>query len=201
MPDLILDGGHRYWLNGQRVPGVTEILDGLGFIDTRWFTEESRRRGTAVHAAVHYYLEGDLHWPSVDERIKGYVEAAIAFLDDSKFEAVEVEKRVLHQGAPVYAGTLDVVGRFAGVECVADWKSGAFSVVTGLQIAAYDLALGGKRRRRIGVQIRDNGKYRKTDFDDRRDYQRFQAAADLYTHFIFDTKQKAEERDERSAVA
>jgi hypothetical protein len=201
MPELVLDGGHRYWRDGVRVPGVTEILDGLGLIDTRWFTEESRRRGAAVHAAIHFYLERDLHWPSVDERIRGYVEAAIAFLEDSKFEAVEVEKRVLHEGVPTFAGTLDVAGKFGGVETVADWKSGAFSAVTGMQIAAYDIALGGpKRRRRIGVQIRDNGKYRKTDFDDRRDYQRFMSAADLYTHFIFNTKQKAEEHD-AAAVA
>lgn len=198
---LTLDGGHRYWLDGRRVPGVTEILDGLGFIETRWFTDESRRRGTAVHLAIHYHLEKDLDWTRLDERIKGYVEAAIAFLDDSKFEAVETEKRVLHEGAPSFAGTLDVLGKFNGSECVADWKSGAFSKVTGLQIAAYDLALGGKRRRRVGIQIRDNGKYRKTDFDDRRDYQRFQAAADLFTHFIFNPKEKGEERDERSAVA
>lgn len=195
MPELILDGGHRYWREGRRVPGVTEILDGIGLIDTRWFTQFSRDRGSAVHAAVHFHLEKDLDWRTVDDRIKGYVEAAITFLDDSKFQTVAVEQRVFCPSPTAFAGTLDVAGVMAGRESVCDWKSGASTDVHGLQLAAYDLALGGKRRRRIGVQLRENGTYKKRDYDDRRDYDRFLAAADLYTRFIFNPKEKAEETD------
>lgn len=190
MPELILDGGHRYWLDGRRIPGVTEILDGLGLVDTRWFTEESRRRGSAVHAAVHYHLEGDLAWSTVDERIKGYVESAIAFLDVVAFKPTHVETRVLHVGPPTFAGTLDLAGEMYGTDSLADWKSGAIVPVTGMQTAGYDVALGGKkRRRRLGVQLRENGKLpRITELDDRRDYARMLNAADLYTHFIFKPK-------------
>lgn len=191
MPELILDDAHRYFLDGVRVPGVTEILDGIGLIDTRWFTEESRRRGSAVHAAIHYHLQKDLLWSSVDERIKGYVEAAILFLEESHFDGVEIEQRVVHTGYPMFAGTADVFGVFSSKETLADWKSGAISDVHGLQTALYDIAKGGKRRRRIGVQLRDNGTYRKHDFDDRRDYDRGLAAADLYTRFIFKPERQA----------
>lgn len=191
MPELILDGGHRYWRDARRVPGVTEVLDGIGLIDTRWFTQFSRDRGSAVHQAVHFHLEKDLDWRTVDERIKGYVEAAISFLDDSTFQTVAVEQRVYCPSPTPFAGTLDVVGVMSGKDVVADWKSGASSDVHGLQLAAYDLALGGKRRRRIGVQLRENGTYKKRDYDDRRDYDRFLAAADLYTKFVFDKRRAA----------
>jgi hypothetical protein len=191
MPELILDSEHRYWRDAKRVPGVTEILDGVGLIDTRWFTDWSRVRGTAVHKAVHFHLEKDLDWKTVDERIKGYVEAAITFLDDSKFQTVMTEHRVLCVTPTAFAGTLDVAGALSGREVVADWKSGASMDVHGLQLAAYDLALGGKRRRRIGIQLRENGTYKKRDYEDRRDYDRFLAAADLFTRFIFKPTESA----------
>lgn len=181
---------HSYWRNGQRVPSVTQILAGLGLIDSRHFTEESRVRGKAVHAAVHYHLEGDLDWSSVDERIKGYLEAAITFLEDSRFEALAVEQRVWHLTYPIYAGTGDAFGILPArsQDTVADWKSGAIEEVHGLQTALYDIARGGPRRRRIGVQLRPDGKYRKRDFEDRWDYDRALSAADLYTKFIFDRR-------------
>lgn len=186
--ELVLDAEHRYWVAGKRVQGVTEILAGLNLIDTRWFTEESRIRGTAVHAAVHYFLDNDLDWKSIDPRIRGYVDAAVAFLTDARCKVRLAETRVLHEGPPTFAGTPDFEGEFFGDDSTIDWKSGALSAVTGLQLAGYDMALGGKRRRRIGVQLRPNGTYKKTDFTDYRDYPRFLAAADLHWRFVFDPR-------------
>lgn len=208
MPELVLDSEHRYWYGGRRIPGVTQILSELGLIDKRWFTEDARRRGTAVHAAVHYHLEKDLDWSRLDERIRGFVDAAISFLDDAHFVPEQVETRVVHLGPPIWAGTLDAAGLMWSDPAVADWKSGGMHPVTGLQTSGYDLALGPipgasqwKRRRRLGVELRNNGTYRKTDFDDRRDYQRMLAAADLHAHYVFKPNEKAEESHERSAVA
>lgn len=176
---------HTYRLDGRLVPHVTGVLAGLGLVDTSWFTEESRRRGQAVHAAIHYHLQKDLDWSTVQERFKGYVEAAILFLDDAKAVIDATELRLVHARAPIFAGTADVFGDLFKDDSLADWKSGAVGEVTGLQTALYDIAKGGKRRRRIGVQLRPNGKYTKHDFTDRQDYPRALAAVDLYNRYIF----------------
>jgi hypothetical protein len=177
---------HEYRLGGRLVPHVTGILAGLNLVDTSWFTEESRLRGQAVHQAIHYHLEGDLDWSTVQDRFKGYVEAAILFLDDAKAVIDSTELRLVHGGAPIFAGTADVVGELFGDASVVDWKSGAIGEVTGLQVAAYDIALGGGRRRRMGVQLKANGKYSKPhDLTERQDYPRFLAAADLFNRYIF----------------
>ena len=51
---------HRYLLDGRVVPGVTSILKAAGYVDDTYFTEYARDRGSAAHAATHYYDEGDL---------------------------------------------------------------------------------------------------------------------------------------------
>lgn len=189
MPEIVLrQADHAYLLEGRRVPGATEILDGLGLIDTRWFTEESRIRGQAIHMAVHYYLEGTLEWGSVDERIKGWVDAALLLISDSACETRLVEHRVYHPGPPEFCGTLDWAGLWLRKDALIDWKSGLLLPATGLQTALYDLGLGGPRRRRMAVQLKPTGKYVKHDLDDRKDYPRALAAADLYTRYLFDEK-------------
>ena len=181
---------HVYRLDGRHVPHVTGILTGLGLVDgVRHFTEESRRRGQAIHAAIHYHLEGDLDWASVAERFKPYVEGAIRFLDDSKAVVEASEVLVVHEQPPVFAGTADVLGTFFGEPGIPDWKSGGLGEVAGLQTAGYDLAVGGDRRRRFGVQLFETGRYKLHDLsareNARHDYGRFLAAADLYTAFIW----------------
>lgn len=192
MPVITLDPDHRYTVDGRPAPGVNQILTGLGLIDARWFTPEGRDRGKAVHACVHYYLENDLEWDTVDERIKGRVEAAIAFIDDTKFQPVLVEAPVACL-TPLFAGTPDLVGiAFETDDTVVDWKSGALLDIHGLTTAGYDIAAGGKkRRRRMGVELHENGRYRKVDFEDRRDYLRFPAAADLFNRYLFTGDERA----------
>ena len=42
---------HEYWAldTGEKLPHITGILEAAGRIDTRWFTQASRDRGTLVH--------------------------------------------------------------------------------------------------------------------------------------------------------
>lgn len=85
---------HAYYLDGQRLPSVTQILQRSGLIDfshipTAVMTA-ARNRGAAVHQAVHYYNEGDLD-PSFQQDFPEYwpyVAAWLRFLDDSGFRFV-----------------------------------------------------------------------------------------------------------------
>lgn len=176
------------------VPNVTRIIAGLGLIETQWFTKESRDRGRHVHLAIHYWLQGDLDWSTVHTPWEGHVRAAIRFLEDAKADPKKLQTEVLvYHPVFGYCGTADVFGEIFGEECVPDWKSGAIGEATGIQTALYDLAYplpGGRRRRRIGVQLREDGTYKKRDLDRELDpqgldYRRGMAAVDLYRRFLW----------------
>lgn len=83
---------HAYFLDGERVPSVTQILQRAGLIDfskiPAAILNAARDRGAAVHAAVHFYNEGDLDAAFADEfpAYAPYVEAWVRFLDESGFE-------------------------------------------------------------------------------------------------------------------
>ncbi|HQQ75732.1 MAG TPA: hypothetical protein PLB01_00120 [Thermoanaerobaculia bacterium] len=181
--ELVLTPDHRYILNGRHIPGTTEPLVGLGLLDTRYFTEFARERGRAIHAAIHYHLTGGVDWATVDPRFVKYVEAALRFIDDANFtpHGVEVVKASEHYG---FGGTLDTYGIGFGELILPDWKSGFLGEITGLQLAAYELLLGVEARR-MAVQLRPDGTYKKTDFTKRQDRPRFLGALDLYRTFIF----------------
>ncbi len=76
---------HRYMRNGVIVPGVTEILQSVGIIDTTWFTEESAWRGSVIHKCCELDDLGDLDEASVVEEAKGYLEAWRLFKREMKF--------------------------------------------------------------------------------------------------------------------
>lgn len=185
---------HSYAYDERPVPGVSEVIGGLGLVETGYFTEWGRERGKAVHLAIEHYLCGDgLDWSSVDERIKGYVDAAVSFLSDAKIVAgpgTFVEIPIWH---PLlgYAGMPDLVCEAFGDLCVPDFKSGGLGVA-GIQTALYELAAriayptqGDKPRRRMAIQLFETGRYKKVDLQDGFDYPRARAAVDLYRTYIF----------------
>jgi hypothetical protein len=197
--DLTFDPDrHLYRFKGMPVPSVTQVLVGLRLIDDRYFTQAARDRGNAVHAAVQFWLEGDLDWSTVDPEIRPYVDAAILFLDDSHARNVTSERRVYHPSAR-YAGTLDADGEFFGDPGIVDWKSGAAGDTVGLQTSGYEMAVEqevglarGAYRRRFAVQLRKNGTYKAHDLSDvkarpeaLRDRQRFLSAVDLFRTFAW----------------
>lgn len=199
--------GHLYRLNGSRVPSVTQMIGALNLVETRWFTEDARRRGQHVHAAVHLWIQDDLKWESVWPPWAGHVRAAIKFLEDARVDpkTLQTEVRVGHEVLG-YAGTADVFGVLFGDECVPDWKSGAIGEGTGIQTALYDIANplpDGRRRRRMGIQLRENGTYRMVNLDRELDpqgldYRRALTIVDLYKRFLW--KRDLKERGERDAA-
>jgi hypothetical protein len=44
------DATHTYYVDGEEVPSITQVLKEVGAIDDTYFTEEHARRGTLVHA-------------------------------------------------------------------------------------------------------------------------------------------------------
>jgi hypothetical protein len=98
---------HTYFMNGQKVPSVTQILWDLGEISefSTW-NDFARDRGLAVHAACAL-LPDRLDWRSVDLRIIGYLESFMRWVERQKFGVFEQEQRGFNSDL-VYAGTWDL---------------------------------------------------------------------------------------------
>lgn len=181
---------HKYTIGGRRVGGVNEILQALGIINARWFTPESRERGSAVHLACEYLLQGRLDWATVDESIKGYVDAAAKFVTDAGIVIGHPDNRIecpVYHPQLHYAGMPDFSGKAFGDECVIDHKTGLVGQA-GLATAAYEMALraeDGSRmpRRRFAVQYKNNGKYKLTPLTDSRDYVLWQSCVMVFNTF------------------
>lgn len=128
---------HRYTLNGQELMSVTTILKEAGLIDDRWFTDESRARGTAVHEAVFYDIHSDLHVESLHKTIQPYVEAWFRFKRDCDFvPKTELCEARMYHPLHGYAGTPDLVGILNGRPVLIDIKTGDCPTAR-YQTAAY----------------------------------------------------------------
>ena len=199
-------------MNESAFPRVTGVLRALNLIDDRWFSEEGRARGTAVHLALAYHAEQDLCWKSVSDAIKPFVEGGIRFLEDSQAIVDAVELEVVNERYG-YTGHPDLLLTAFGYPTILDWKSGGIMLdPAGIQTAAYKLALGreysatGKpvRRRRMAVQLTEDGKYHLHDLDARPrgtlDQARWLAALDLYGIFIAPRNRRIHQQEESHVV-
>lgn len=115
---------------------VTGVLAAMGFVDTRWFTELGRDRGSAVHAACEYDDAGDLDETTVDPMVLPYLEGWRKFRKHAQPRWTAIEKRVSNETWR-YTGTPDRVGTIGGKHVVVDIKSGAKDSWHRLQLAAY----------------------------------------------------------------
>jgi len=131
---------HTYWdENGINYPAVTKVLEGMGFVDSTWFDEWSRTRGSYVHKAVELYNKGELLEEDLDERLAPYLDAWRRFKQNSNIIILNSELQV-HSDIYRYAGTLDIECTINDNQAIIDLKSGIVAPVTALQLAAYVMA-------------------------------------------------------------
>ena len=157
---------------------VTELLVKEGFINTAWFDEYSRTRGSYVHKAIHLWDIGQLDESTVDPVIEPYLEAWKKFLVESKFEVIDSEVRLyseIHQ----FTGMPDKVGLLNNKPTIADAKSGGIEPWVALQLAGYEI-LKGNSYKRIAIRLQPDGKYNLKEFTNRYDRQIFLSALSCY---------------------
>lgn len=103
--------------NPTGLPSVSDIL--RPYVDTDWYTEESRDRGQAVHAAIRADLEGSYVIP-LPRRWRGYWESYCRWRDKFGPVPILVEQRLIDERLR-YCGQLDVcavvelIGKGAGL--------------------------------------------------------------------------------------
>ncbi len=173
-PEITIDDQHIYRINGRVMSGsVTGIIRDAGLMDVSWSSEWHMQRGKAVHMAVEFYEQGDLDEASLDPAIVPYLAGWKLFKSETGYESKELEQMIYH---PIYqfCGTLDQTGIMDGRTCLLDIKTGIYQPWWALQTAAYNSIA--KCKRRLSVQLTDEGKYKITEYKGKTDWQKFLAA-------------------------
>ena len=128
---------HQYKWDSNPVPSVTQVIRSAAFVDTSFYTEDGRERGTYVHRAVELWNQGRLDMDTVDDEIFGYLEGWQKYISDFGMQPVETEKRVYNETYR-YAGTLDYIGiSESGRRYLIDIKTGGANKTHAMQLAAY----------------------------------------------------------------
>ena len=186
---------HHYWLDGERLPGVTEVLSDLSMtkrLDPGWLAA-ARERGKLVHKAIELYNQDDLAEDSVDKSIVGYLTAWKRFCHDYKFKPLMTE-RIVYSERWRFAGTLDVIGSWQVNKhprlVLADAKSGLEDPAHGPQTAAYvhaavemEILEAASRKdlpQRCAVRVQADGYYKLDRFSHPSDWSVFFAALECW---------------------
>jgi len=160
--DLVFDETmHRYTLDGEVLPSVTQILKPL--YDFSAIPPDVLQRaaeyGTALHKTVELYLKDDLDEGSLDDALKGPLAAfkewqqAFSEVEDGCDNPV-IETFCYHPRLK-YAGTPDLAYPYS----VIDIKSRPVNMLTDpIQLAAYDHFGKGNRARYV-LELKQDGTY------------------------------------------
>jgi len=141
------------------LPSVTEILQGVGIIDSTWFTPESCERGRAVHAICQLHDEKDLAIDSIDPNLKGYYAAYQKYLAEAGVDEWSWIECPAMDPLRTYRGTSDRI-LTARPRILLDIKSGAPLPWHALQTAAYvNMLPDPYSYQRIGLYLKENGTY------------------------------------------
>lgn len=132
---------HTYWVGDRQVPNITSMLQQVGKVDPKYYTDEHRERGRIVHA-----LTADVDLRAVNPHtlvspFRGYVLAHVAAMDRLKPTVLEVEVPDVH---PQYkfGGRPDRVVKVFNVLSVLDEKSGREEKWHAVQVALQAILKG-----------------------------------------------------------
>ena len=125
----------RYTVDGVSTPSVTEILEAVGLISSRYYKPGAAERGTAVHKMLEDYDVLGIPGEGL------YFEAYCSFLKRAEPKIIAIERFVFVED-PRYGGTLDRVMEIDGVTYVVDIKTGWPASWHEIQLAAYARAYG-----------------------------------------------------------
>lgn len=164
-PALRFDAAaHAYYLDGVRVPSVTQMLHADGKIDTTWYTEESRIRGSAVHAWTAAYDMDAADVDAVEGLYRGYCLAHVEAMRVLRPDVLRIEEAWAHTGFR-YGGRLDRVWRLFGAITIAELKTGGFQewhrIQTALQaiIAEEELGVPARALKRVSLHLQSDGRF------------------------------------------
>lgn len=178
---------HTYFVNGVRVPSVTQVLAAAGLRDLSGIPqvalENKRELGQLVHEATELDAFGKLDESTVDDQVWPYLRSWRKFCSDTNARILTAERRVDH---PLYgyAGRLDHEVIVSGVAGILDKKTGSPNPSDRLQLAAYEAARNSGRRDhtlyRWDLYLRPNETYQLIEYTGKADFTVFLAALQIW---------------------
>lgn len=167
LPELTFEEStHTYMLEGQKIPGVTELMKPLSqsvYKNINQGTlETAAARGSAVHEAIENYAKFGIE--DCEPELRGYFDAFLAWAKKSRavFAASEI---AVYNKTYRYAGTIDLLCWVGDELWLVDVKTTAQvnEMLTSVQLVAYDAALathGVKTARKIVLHLKKDGKHK-----------------------------------------
>lgn len=176
-PRFVFDEAqHRYTYGGVVVRGVTGLIRAGGLVSpdaVKYFTEESRWRGTRVHKAC---LDIDLECYSYEALTTdaGYVESYLKWRHATNARWTSLEE-ARYSKRYRYCGIADRVGFDSrGRPLILDFKTGGPMKWHPIQLALYDILhddMPWGIRRRVGLYLKKDGAMAVAkEYTDRNDY-------------------------------
>ena len=166
---------HVYRIGDVRVPSITQLLKLSGHVDDRYYTEESRQRGTAVHELTKDFDLGALTLPSLDSLHRGYVLGYIAACEALKPAWDQIEEPDVHPTFR-FGGRPDRIGTVMGRQTVCEVKSGVKAKHHAIQVAmqtiliSWRVGLAPEHWQRLCLYVRRTGRFSVEVHDNPRDF-------------------------------
>ncbi len=186
---------HSYFLDGRNLVSNTEVLKGVGLIDTRFYTDDGRDRGTLVHDLIEREEAGVEHeLGTMPLEISARIRAYRRFKADMGYRAEVVEAPICHATHGV-ATKPDSIGRLAnGKRILFEVKTGAKTKWHDLQTACQEICVSDSVRARdlvfnpqitfpiprYGLYLAETGRYRLEPHNGPGDHAAFLGALALY---------------------
>lgn len=174
------DAAHEYLdtATGEVLPHITGMLDRTGWIDDRWYTEESCERGRQVHSLTAAYDLGAIADPRAEvSKYKGWLLAHVKAMNTiaPRPEIHAVEEPSVHPTLH-FGGQPDRRGLYYRLRGVLEIKSGgperSHQIQTALQaiLEAPKYGIPPEAMIRLCLYLKDNGKFKLEEHKARRDF-------------------------------
>ena len=176
---------HSYWLNGRRIPGITELLSIFGYIDKAQYEKRGPNaalRGKAIHSACELLDQNDLDWTSITDDGIPYVMGYEKFLKENDI-VIEHEwsEKPLYHPILLFGGTPDRRLILNGRRSIVDLKTGVIQPWAALQTAAQEILMQDEEPfDRYALRLTPDGDYKLKAFTNPRDLPLFKS---LVAHY------------------
>lgn len=165
---------HLYFMDGNPVPGTSDLLERAGYSDYSKVPEESRRRckiiGSHVASLTELYDQGRLNESALDPELKPYLKAYKLFHAEHNPEWMMIERLVGYNAGHKFVTILDRLGTIGGHSryfALIEIKTGQAQDWHGIQLALQAACLMGLKIagfRLLGLYLRPNGRYAIKDY-------------------------------------
>lgn len=166
---------HVYTVDGAPVPHITGMLERTGWIDDRWYTEESCDRGQAVHELTAACDLGALTVSTCESPYRGWLlahQAAMILLRPTFLAIEEPDVHPHHR----FGGRPDRVLELRQAKTILEIKTGGIEKAHAVQTALQAILVAGRgglhaeAYQRYAIYYRPNGRYRLEPHDKPQDF-------------------------------